>query len=293
MVSRNDLLTQARELTPSRVTPDVCMSRQELADLANAWLLEAKKRTAELDANYIGKLERGVIRWPQAPYREALREILGVQTDRELGLYPSRRRAATVNPVRKRQLLKFAAAGVGALVTAPLHDLFTLTTPTPVPNKVGRTEIDQITAATETFKKWDNTFGGGLAREAVAAQLRWSAQLLQSECDSRLEPQLFAAVGSLAGVTGFMAFDACAHDDARRMFGFALDCAEESKDWHLRAMPPPAWLGRRCGAGTRTMHLHTLSLRPCAQIDLLRPSEPCWRPFAPEHWPSSEGCRSA
>jgi hypothetical protein len=42
-------------------------------------------------------------------------------------------------------------------------------------------------------------------------------------------------VGYLAHVTGFMAFDAYAHDDARRMFRFALQCAEESGDWHLRA----------------------------------------------------------
>jgi hypothetical protein len=39
----------------------------------------------------------------------------------------------------------------------------------------------------------------------------------------------------LAHVTGFMAFDAYAHDDARRMFRFALSCAEEAGDWHLRA----------------------------------------------------------
>jgi hypothetical protein len=32
-----------------------------------------------------------------------------------------------------------------------------------------------------------------------------------------------------------MAFDAFAHEDARRIFRFALKCAEESGDWHLRA----------------------------------------------------------
>jgi hypothetical protein len=32
-----------------------------------------------------------------------------------------------------------------------------------------------------------------------------------------------------------MAFDAYAHDDARRMYRFALQCAEEAGDWHLRA----------------------------------------------------------
>jgi hypothetical protein len=32
-----------------------------------------------------------------------------------------------------------------------------------------------------------------------------------------------------------MAFDAYAHQDARRMYRFALTCAEEVGDWHLRA----------------------------------------------------------
>jgi hypothetical protein len=43
-----------------------------------------------------------------------------------------------------------------------------------------------------------------------------------------------AVVGALSGVCGFMAFDAYAHDDARRMFTSGLACAEESGDWHLR-----------------------------------------------------------
>ncbi|MGH3925771.1 MAG: XRE family transcriptional regulator, partial [Pseudonocardiaceae bacterium] len=56
-----------------------------------------------------------------------------------------------------------------------------------------------------------------------------------ARCSELVRADLFSAVGDLARVTGFMAFDACAHDDARRMFQFALHCAEESGDWHLRA----------------------------------------------------------
>jgi hypothetical protein len=32
-----------------------------------------------------------------------------------------------------------------------------------------------------------------------------------------------------------MAFDAYAHEDARKMFALALTCAEEANDWHLWA----------------------------------------------------------
>jgi hypothetical protein len=85
------------------------------------------------------------------------------------------------------------------------------------------------------FANWDFTYGGGLAREAVMSQLRWSAGLLDATCPARLRPELFSAVGALADVAGYMAFDVYAHDDARQVFRFALACAEQAGDWHLRA----------------------------------------------------------
>jgi hypothetical protein len=50
-----------------------------------------------------------------------------------------------------------------------------------------------------------------------------------------LRGELHSAVGFLAHTAAFMAFDSYAHEDARQMFRFALVCAEESGDWHLRA----------------------------------------------------------
>jgi hypothetical protein len=74
-----------------------------------------------------------------------------------------------------------------------------------------------------------------LVREAVASQLRYSAGLLEARCPQRLQTDLLGAVGYLGHTAAFMAFDAYAHDDARRMFEFALGCAEQANDWHLRA----------------------------------------------------------
>jgi hypothetical protein len=42
-------------------------------------------------------------------------------------------------------------------------------------------------------------------------------------------------VGLLGHATAHMAFDACAYDDARQIFKFALACSEEVGSWHLRA----------------------------------------------------------
>jgi hypothetical protein len=66
------------------------MSRQELAEAVNACLAgkgERAGREATLDANHIGKLERGEHRWPNDLRREAFRHVLDADTDAELGFY--------------------------------------------------------------------------------------------------------------------------------------------------------------------------------------------------------------
>jgi hypothetical protein len=63
------------------------MSRQELAEQINAHLLNTARLNADLDGNYIGKLERGVHRWPSVAYRQAFRTVLNAASDAELGFY--------------------------------------------------------------------------------------------------------------------------------------------------------------------------------------------------------------
>ncbi|GIH09400.1 hypothetical protein Rhe02_74670 [Rhizocola hellebori] len=227
----NDLFRQAREQCPSQTTLAEPLSRQELAELVNSWIFQQTGDVVELDANYVGKLERGKIRWPCKLYRDAFRAVLHVQADGELGFYGQRRRSATVVDVDRQQFIRTA----GAVMALPWLDLFAPNTPTPVPSKITPIEIEQIRSTAKVFSSWDNTHGGGLAREAVFAQLRWSARLLRADCDARLMPSLFTAVAELGKVAGFMAFDAYAHEDGRRAFRFALACAEQAKDWQLRA----------------------------------------------------------
>lgn len=229
----NELLRRARERLPSRQAPGEPLSRHEVAELVNQWVFDRHQKTVELDANYIGKLERGLIRWPQALYREALRAVLRVENDARLG-FSGRRRSSPRTPatdVDHRQALMLA----GTVTSLPWLDLYAPIEPTPVPNKVTKAQITQVRIATETFLTWDNTYGGGLAREAVFAQLRWSAQLLHADYPDALRADLFAVVAEFGNLAAFMAFDAFAHTDAARTFRFSLRCAEESGDWHLRA----------------------------------------------------------
>ncbi|MGH3828867.1 MAG: XRE family transcriptional regulator [Pseudonocardiaceae bacterium] len=142
--------------------------------------------------------------------------------------------------MKRQEFLHDATAlGVGAL--AGLEPLATLlealgdSEPTPIPARIGATEIEQTRAATRAFESQYCTFGGGLVREAVMGQLRWSAGLLRATCPERLRPELFAAVGDLACVAGYTAVDANADDEAHRVYGFAWSCAERAEDWNLRA----------------------------------------------------------
>lgn len=61
------------------------MSRSELAEEVCAWLWRTTGEQYTLDAHYIAKLERGVVRRPRDPYRAALRHVLNVASDNELG----------------------------------------------------------------------------------------------------------------------------------------------------------------------------------------------------------------
>ncbi|MGH3889402.1 MAG: XRE family transcriptional regulator [Pseudonocardiaceae bacterium] len=232
MAAANNQFRAARERTASLTYPEDCLSRQELAELTNAWIWNHHHQVVELTGNYIGKLEQGVIRWPGKIYREALRAILGVSTDAALGFVNARRAVVKLAGVDRRQFLH-TTPGLGALAAlGPVTALLEGGEPTPIPHRISATEIEQIRTATQDFNSWSRIYGPGLAREAVMGQLRWSAGLLEATCPARLRPELFSAVGDLAETAGYAAQEP---EKARRVFRFALACAEQAQDWSLRA----------------------------------------------------------
>ena len=239
MAAENKQLRAARQRTASLTSPDVCLSRQELAELVNAWVWDHHEKMVEHSANWIGQLESGKILWPGKVSREALRAILGVSTDAALGFVNARsaRGVVKLEGVDRQQFLHSTGAlGVGALVLGPVAALLEGTKPTPIPARVGATEIEQVRTATQVFSSWSRIYGGGSgARDAVMGQLRWSAGLLEATCPAQLRSELLSAVGYLAETAGYMALDANAHEEARRLYRFALACAEKAKDWPLRA----------------------------------------------------------
>src|SRR5690349_16263103 len=83
----NTLLANARRRMRSPSGSGRPMSRQELAEAVNAYLWRTYEVEERLDENDIGKLERGEHRWPGEHRREALRAVLGVDSDAALGFY--------------------------------------------------------------------------------------------------------------------------------------------------------------------------------------------------------------
>ncbi|RCG22489.1 XRE family transcriptional regulator [Sphaerisporangium album] len=249
------------------------MSRQELADLVNAWVHERLGRVACLTANYIGKLERGLVSWPNADYRAALRDVLGACADRDLGFRRPRRHAPGAITVADVDRKDFLRAALGTALSVPLADLLASTEPPTVPAVVTPADVQEIRTIAGLFTTWDHTYGGSLVREAVNAQLRQAVALLdKARCPARLHDDLHAAVGVLGHAAGFMAFDAYAHNDARRMFRLALACAEEADDWHLRAkvLSSMARQAIWCGDPDTGMTLVELAL---VRSDRLTPAE--------------------
>jgi len=217
-------------------------SRQELAELVNAWVYANTDppRTIDVTADYIGQLERGRFWWPQDPDRRAgLRAVLGAETDAELGFRRPRRpdrAAATVDDVDRNEFLRLGVGlGVGALAGSSLVGLLTPTQPS-IPHTVARDQIDEIVTADRMFVQWDHQYGGGvLARRAMATQLEYCGALMNARIPDRLRPEFYAALCELAHTGAFMAFDACDSGQAQRLYVFALRCAEESGDWTRRA----------------------------------------------------------
>lgn len=87
----NEQLRAARLARLSPTGSGRAMSRQDLAELVNAHLAEQGVSHAPLDGGYVGKLERGIHRWPQQAYRDAFRAVFSAANDADLGFYVRRK----------------------------------------------------------------------------------------------------------------------------------------------------------------------------------------------------------
>ncbi|MGQ0777421.1 MAG: hypothetical protein ACT4NY_23920 [Pseudonocardiales bacterium] len=232
------------------------LTQQQVAEAVGAAYYTLFDKEAAIDADYVSKLERGEITWPNARYRAAFRTVLGANTDAELGFYCRRSQATVeaqeladsareVETAKRNEFIRLlggvgagaglGVAGVAATLPDPVREVLSrAATPAP-PGRVGRTDVEQVRFAAETFRSWRGRYGGAACRDALTAQLRWAAGLLNGEMDDAVQSELYAAVGSLAQVAGWANVDAGDHEASLPCYHFALHCAGQASDWTLRA----------------------------------------------------------
>jgi transcriptional regulator with XRE-family HTH domain len=193
--------------------------------------------------------------WPRSGHAPSLRVL-----DRLAQLYecspadliadlPSYHRPATVSsgdagplPQSTGALPPPAADGAGLMASGPVPDLpLELDAFGPggdglaVPAHVAAADVAMVRSMTAILAAAENNLGGGAVGRANLRPLRWAAGLLGASAPRRIRGDLFEAVGNLAEVAGFSAFDAGDHTTALKCYRFALWCADEGESWPLRA----------------------------------------------------------
>jgi hypothetical protein len=141
-------------------------------------------------------------------------------------------------PVRRRTFLGQAAAiTLGATVLGPeLGDRpAAAAAPTPVPTRIGRSDVDQVRQTTAALRALDYQHGGGSCREAAIAQLSWASQLVHSDCAGEVGRQLRVALADLHNLVGWTSLDIGQHDAARHYFLTALRLARQAEEPDLVA----------------------------------------------------------
>lgn len=188
---------------------------------ARAWGMafgDADKHPADADTSSAGRGERA-----RTTHRE-----------RMLGAGDPIAPTGSPDPVERRSLL--AIGSLAALAPLELARLLTPSGPPPVPERITRTEIEQLLDIASGLQGWDNSHGsGGLVGELAGNCMRWAVSLLSADCPPALRSDFLAAVARLGLVAGASQFDVCRHEEARVAFKVAVECAEEGKHWHLRA----------------------------------------------------------
>ncbi len=91
--------------------------------------------------------------------------------------------------------------------------------------RIGAADVAALEHATREYERSNATYGGAIAREAAAAQLRAVLPLLAVPMDDAVRPRLYIAATHLAMRAGWLEFDVAHHDAARRLWTVGLEIA--------------------------------------------------------------------
>ncbi|GAB3472579.1 hypothetical protein [Actinophytocola sediminis] len=238
----------AREATPSTTTPGYSMSRAELAEAVNEHLWRTtNKQYASLDARAIGRYERGEIQWPTALYRTALRAVLGASTDADIGFYPIRRKGITarariepttapvkeetgpeeisgqeIDLLRRREFIGAAAGGLLGMSPVFHPDL---------QFNAGESDVRYLLDRTARLRRLDNYLGGRDTYQTYLSELTSTIEYVRTvSTKPSIRVKLVGVLAEQAQLTGWAAFDAGMHVEAKSHYRDSLDAARQAND---------------------------------------------------------------
>lgn len=96
---------------------------------------------------------------------------------------------------------------------------------------VGRVDVEAVRATGQLFRRLDNRFGGGHARQALVQYLNTDiAEMINGSYTDAVGRELFGAAAELTRLAGWMAYDIGLHGLAQRHFIQALRLAQAAGD---------------------------------------------------------------
>ncbi|MGQ4600058.1 hypothetical protein [Nocardia sp. R6R-6] len=211
MTGRNDLLIEARLRVESPGSPGHSMTRQELANAVNDHVFRATNNRGAVDERHVGKWERGETTWPRKHYRAALRAILNVASDAELG-FARRQHLSDNEDVNRKQFLQSALAASAGAVLANVA---------PTDGEL----IEAIAGPTSHYRRMESSIPSDRLHPAVEAHLSLVTSIV---CDQLRTSSGFRVLSEVAGLAAWLAADRGDDATARRRYTEAIRHAERT-----------------------------------------------------------------
>ncbi|GAA0708150.1 hypothetical protein GCM10010199_02860 [Dactylosporangium roseum] len=216
------------------------LTEGQVAELVAQHIWQAAGSRPPIDADHVGRIERGVITWPGRHYREAFRAVFSVKSDAELGFVARRstrgKAVAARIDVDEQLLALTAGATIGAVGSGVLAGLSASLVPG-TPTRIGQVDVADLHQVIDGMERADHAGGGRtVVRSLALGQLAWvqDALLRASFRTSEVRAAWMVAVARLGRLAGFMSMDARDHETARRCFLIALQIAAEAQCWPSR-----------------------------------------------------------
>jgi hypothetical protein len=246
----NDQLRQARLRLASPSGSGRPMSRRELADAVNEYLWKVHERKGAIDADYVGKLERGDHRWPHDMYREGFRTALGAASDAALGFFVIRQAPSATPPPSSpsdgpgdEPYGPSTAAPVGPKdvptsdhPAGPAEDVIDVLSRIQRLNRTVNPAIVEHLQANlrHTLAQYEGLDHASL-NPVLVKQRRWIDSLLDECGHPRQRQQLYMTAAATAGLLGYVAVGRAAFPLARAYCLEAFQLGDFAEDTNLQA----------------------------------------------------------